>query len=178
MTFGDSIKVGFKNATKFRGVASRSEYWWFFLFTMLVAIGASLIDTAFGLDEVLGGLISTITTIALILPRFTLLIRRFRDTGVSPLWIISALIPLSGLVSWVVNNFASLQSVVEKAMGLSDEGLVALAQQLAQDPAFVTSLSQLLAILGLVLAYSIFELVVTLLPSKPAKQTPVAPIVY
>ena len=178
MTFGESIKAGFKNATKFRGVATRAEYWYFFLFTMLVAIGASLIDTAFGLDEVLGGLISTITTIALILPRFTLLIRRFRDTGVSPLWIISALIPLSGLVSWVINNFASLQNVVEKAMGLSDEGLVALAQQLAQDPAFVTSLTQLLAIFGLVLAYSVFELVVTLLPTKRAKQAPVAPIVY
>lgn len=178
MTFGESIKAGFKNATKFRGVASRSEYWWFFLFTMLVAIGTSLIDTAFGLDEILGGLTSTISTIALILPRFTLLIRRFRDTGVSPLWIISALIPISGLISWVVNNLESLQNVVEKALGLSEEGLFALAQQLTQDPAFVTSFTQLLAILGLVLTYSVFEFVVTLLPTKRARQAPVAPIVY
>ena len=178
MTFGESIKAGFKNATKFRGVASRSAYWWFFLFAAIVAVGASLIDVAFGLDEILGGLVSTISALVLLLPRFTLLIRRFRDTGVSPLWIISALIPISGLVSWVVNNFESIQNVVDRAMGLSEAGQIALAQELAQDPAFVSDLMQLLAILGLFLAYSTFEFVVTLLPTKRPKQTTVAPITY
>jgi hypothetical protein len=78
----------------------------------------------------------------------------------------------------VINNFESIENVVERAMGLSEAGQIALAQELAQDPAFVSDLMQLLAILGLFLAYFIFELVVTLLPTKGVKHTTVAPITY
>jgi len=177
MTFGSAIKSGFTNSLKFRGVASRSEFWWFALFSFIVGIAASIIDTAFGLDQ-LGGLVGVIVSVVLVLPRFTMLIRRFRDTGVSPLLIITALIPLSGLVSWLVNNYDRISAFGTVAPTLSEAELTSLVQQWAQDPAFVSALMQLLAILALAVLYSIFELVITLLPTKRAAQPVVASTDY
>jgi uncharacterized membrane protein YhaH (DUF805 family) len=177
MTFGSAIKSGFTNALKFRGVASRSEFWWFALFSFIVGIAASVIDTAFGLDQ-FGGLVGVIVSVVLVLPRFTMLVRRFRDTGVSPLWIITALIPLSGLVSWLVNNYDRLSAFGTVAPTLSEAELTSLVQQWAQDPAFVSALMQLLAILALAVLYSIFELVITLLPTKRVAQPVVASTHY
>ena len=177
MTFGNAIKSGFTNALKFRGVASRSEFWWFALFSFIVGIAASIIDTAFGLDQ-FGGLVGVIVSVILVVPRFTMLIRRFRDTGVSPLWIITALIPLSGLVSWLVNNYERLSAFGTVAPTLSEAELTSLVQQWAQDPAFVSALMQLLAILALAVLYSIFELVITLLPTKRVAQPVVASTHY
>ncbi len=177
MTFGSAIKSGFTNALKFRGVASRSEFWWFALFSFIVGIAASIIDTAFGLDQ-FGGLVGVIVSVILVVPRFTMLIRRFRDTGVSPLWIITALIPLSGLVSWLVNNYDRLSAFGTVAPTLSEAELTSLVQQWAQDPAFVSALMQLLAILALAFLYGVFELVITLLPTKRVAQPVVASTDY
>lgn len=178
MTFGSAIKAGFTNALKFRGVASRSEFWWFALFSFIVGIASSIIDTAFGLDQYLGGLVGVIASLVLLVPRFTMLIRRFRDAGVSPLWLITALVPLSGLVSWIVNNYERLSAFAQVAPTLSDEALLAMTEQLVADPVFVDSLLQLLAILLLAFLYTVFELVVTVLPTKRQVQPVVASTDY
>ena len=39
MNFLESIKSGFRNYATFGGRASRSEYWWWTLFTVIVKIG-------------------------------------------------------------------------------------------------------------------------------------------
>jgi uncharacterized membrane protein YhaH (DUF805 family) len=169
MSFGQAIRSGFSNGLKFRGVASRSEYWWFALFSLIVGVVTSVIDTAFGLDNILGGVVGTIASLVLLIPRLSLLVRRFRDTGVSPLWLISALVPLSGFVSWLSNNLERFQQVFQNYENPSDAQITALARQLSEDPVFIDSLMQLLAILLLALLYSVFELVVTLLPTKRPK---------
>lgn len=77
MTFVDAIKSGFRNYAKFRGRASRSEYWWFFLFTVLVqAVGSSI-------DESLGN----IAGLVVFLPGLALQVRRLHDTGRSGWWV-------------------------------------------------------------------------------------------
>lgn len=43
MNFVESVKGGIKNVTKFDGRASRSEYWYFVLFTVLVSFLAGFI---------------------------------------------------------------------------------------------------------------------------------------
>ncbi|MFZ9707534.1 MAG: DUF805 domain-containing protein, partial [Ilumatobacteraceae bacterium] len=43
MSFVAAIQSGFRNYAKFRGRATRSEYWWFFLFTVLAQSVASSI---------------------------------------------------------------------------------------------------------------------------------------
>jgi len=50
MTFGESIKTCFSKYADFSGRASRSEYWWWFLFLVLGTIAASIVnDTVSGL---------------------------------------------------------------------------------------------------------------------------------
>ena len=178
MSFSNAIQAGFKNWVNFRGVASRSEYWWFALFSFIVGIAASIVDTAFGLDSVFGGLIGTLVSLAMFLPRLSLLVRRFRDAGVSPLWLISALVPISGFVSWVINNFERYRVIFEQSPNPTDAEIQAMANQLAADPSFVDSLLQLAAILLLLLLYMVFDLVITLLPTKRPKQPVVASTDY
>lgn len=178
MSFIEAVKSGFKNGFTFKGVSGRAAYWWFSLFTVIVSLATSLIDSALGLTNILGGLTGTVAAFVLLLPRFTLLVRRFRDTGVSPLWLISALVPISATISWVVGNLASLQNIATSLSGMTEEQQAAFVQELAKNEAFVSSLGQLLAIAGLIAAYLIFELVVTLLPTKKPKQPTVASTHY
>ena len=43
MSFGQSIKTVFGNLTNFKGRARRSEFWWFYLFIVLVTIPLSIL---------------------------------------------------------------------------------------------------------------------------------------
>src|SRR6478609_4961968 len=43
MSFGQAIKSGFSNLGNFKGRARRSEFWWFYLFMVLVSIPLSII---------------------------------------------------------------------------------------------------------------------------------------
>ena len=77
MSFLDAIKSGFRNYARFRGRASRSEYWWFFLFTLLAQSVASSIDEDFG----------NLVGIAVFLPGLAVHVRRIHDTGRSVWWV-------------------------------------------------------------------------------------------
>jgi uncharacterized membrane protein YhaH (DUF805 family) len=44
MTFFEAISSGFRNYVGFSGRASRSEFWYWILFTVLVSIVTSIID--------------------------------------------------------------------------------------------------------------------------------------
>ena len=63
MTFGEAVKSGFDHYVKFDGRASRPAFWWWFLFVVLVAIGANLIDAAID-----ARFISVLASLALLLP--------------------------------------------------------------------------------------------------------------
>jgi uncharacterized membrane protein YhaH (DUF805 family) len=45
MTFADSIRTCFAKYADFNGTASRSEFWWFQLFLVLVCAALSLLST-------------------------------------------------------------------------------------------------------------------------------------
>ena len=60
MTFMESVQTCVKQKyAAFSGRASRSEYWWFFLFTVLGGIVLSLIDgvlgTTIGYNQIIAG---------------------------------------------------------------------------------------------------------------------------
>ena len=44
MGFGDAVRSGFSNYVNFEGRASRSEYWWWIVFTILAALVASILE--------------------------------------------------------------------------------------------------------------------------------------
>jgi uncharacterized membrane protein YhaH (DUF805 family) len=98
MTFGEAVKSGFDHYVKFDGRASRPAFWWWFLFGLLVGIGATIIDAIIGTWGVVGGLAS----LALLLPNLSVAIRRLHDTDHTGWWVLIGLIPIIGFIVLLV----------------------------------------------------------------------------
>jgi uncharacterized membrane protein YhaH (DUF805 family) len=95
MTFGEAVRSGFDHYTKFDGRAGRPAFWWWFLFGILVSIGANIIDAILGT----WGVVSGLAALALLLPNLSVAIRRLHDTDHSGWWVLIGLIPIIG---WIV----------------------------------------------------------------------------
>ena len=118
MQFGDAIKNGFQNYANFRGVASRSEFWYWTLFTVLVSLGTSIVDSAIGLalDMQAFTLVNTLGSLALLLPGLAVAVRRLHDAGFSAWWYsipqVATLIVLIwfmlALITFIFENMSSL----------------------------------------------------------------------
>jgi uncharacterized membrane protein YhaH (DUF805 family) len=98
MTFGQSIATVFRKYADFSGRASMSEFWWFFLFSALVGSGLSTIDIAY-----LGGSadrpgLTTLWSLATLLPSLAVSVRRLRDGGNKWAQMFWLLVPIAGLV--------------------------------------------------------------------------------
>jgi uncharacterized membrane protein YhaH (DUF805 family) len=74
MKFIWAIRSGFKNYFVFTGTATRPEYWYWFLFNILLAVIGYLVSEWLALWAV--------QVIALFLPTLTVTVRRLRDAGV------------------------------------------------------------------------------------------------
>jgi uncharacterized membrane protein YhaH (DUF805 family) len=70
----------------FSGRASRSEYWWFALFGMIISWAASI--TGGIIDPVFGSVLSTLISLALFLPSLGASVRRLHDVGRSGWWLL------------------------------------------------------------------------------------------
>ncbi len=86
MNFQDSVRMCLSKYADFSGRAGRPEYWWFFLFVILVSLATSLVH------PVLSGLFS----LGILLPSIAAATRRLHDTGRSGWWQLVGLIPLIG----------------------------------------------------------------------------------
>lgn len=96
MNFQEAIQTCFKKYADFNGRASRSEYWWWALFNLIIGMISGL-----ALGETLG----TIASLALLLPSLAVAARRLHDIGKSGWFLLLALIPLIGglvLLYWFV----------------------------------------------------------------------------
>ena len=82
----------------FTGRATRSEYWYFVLFYLLLSAGLMIVDALLGwFNSELGvGVLSGIYTLALMIPSLSVTVRRLHDTGRSAWWLLLGLIPLIG----------------------------------------------------------------------------------
>ena len=95
MDFGTAIKTCFSKYAVFSGKASRSEFWYFFLFGFIGGIVAIIIDSmilGFSNDDT--GPISSIFTIITFLPYLAVGARRLHDINRSGWW---QLIILTGI---------------------------------------------------------------------------------
>ncbi|WP_137991322.1 DUF805 domain-containing protein [Streptomyces vilmorinianum] len=86
-----------KKYAVFNGRARRKEFWMFTLFSVIVSIVLSIIDSALGIQ-----LLSLIYTLAVLIPTLAVSVRRLHDTGRSGWWILIGLIPLVGAIILIV----------------------------------------------------------------------------
>lgn len=91
MTFQQAVQSGLQNYANFKDRSSRSEYWWWFLFAILVSVVAAVIDAIIGIQ-----LIQFIVGLALFIPGLAVGVRRFHDIGKSGWFILLGLIPILG----------------------------------------------------------------------------------
>jgi uncharacterized membrane protein YhaH (DUF805 family) len=99
MNFGQAIKTCLNKYATISGRATRSEYWYFFLFLVIVNIVASVLDsTIFGDMPVL----YLIATLALLVPSIAAGVRRLHDTDKAGWWLLVGLIPVIGTIVLIV----------------------------------------------------------------------------
>jgi uncharacterized membrane protein YhaH (DUF805 family) len=94
MSFQDAVRTCLtQKYADFNGRARRSEYWYYVLFTVIVAIVADIIDRIVGTNDMFSnnGLVGTIASLALLVPSLAVGARRLHDTGRSGWWQLIAL---------------------------------------------------------------------------------------
>ena len=98
MDFFSSLKRNMTTAAyaQITGRASRSEYWWFYLFTVLATAAA----------DTLGGSVGNLASLAFFLPGLALVARRLHDTGRSGWWffITFTIIGIPVVFYWLVKD--------------------------------------------------------------------------
>ena len=92
MGFSEAIQSGFNNYVNFAGRASRSAYWYWVLFNVVLSIVANIIDVS-----VIGfSVLSAVVGLGLFLPSIAVGVRRLHDVGKSGWYMLFALIPILG----------------------------------------------------------------------------------
>ncbi len=88
-----------KQYAVFSGRARRKEYWFFFLFNILIAFVLGVIDGLIGTFTETGvGILGTLYSLAVFIPGIAVSVRRLHDTNRSAWWLLIALIPLIGAI--------------------------------------------------------------------------------
>jgi uncharacterized membrane protein YhaH (DUF805 family) len=83
-----------RDFAKFDGRSRRSEYWLFLLFTLVLSMVVALAEEA-----ILGiSIISSLLSLALLIPSLAVLVRRLHDTNRSGWWCLLWLIPVIGFI--------------------------------------------------------------------------------
>ena len=111
MTFPDAIRTCFGKYVTFSGRASRPEYWYFVLFVVLGGAVAGILDgQLFGAASIetgpgsvsaqANGPITSLFSLATILPGLAAAWRRMHDTGRSGLYVLYPLIVMVGIGSF------------------------------------------------------------------------------
>ncbi|MFM1993720.1 MAG: hypothetical protein RL537_409 [Actinomycetota bacterium] len=165
MSFADAVVSGFRNYFNFRGRASRSEFWYWFLFTVLISIVATTIESVLWpvpvvqdeWQQLQNSLaqptpLTNILGIALLVPNLSITARRFHDAGFSAKWLFLQLIPIAYGVFAAIGAISILSSA---------GGLLALSTEDLMSLVFLV-----IPIFGLFLAVLVIYLVFALKPSR------------
>ena len=87
MGFGQAIAACMTDYATFSGRASRSEFWWFYLFVVLMSWGATLVAAAaFPADPAASDALSGLVNLMFLLPVLAAGARRLHDIGRSGWW--------------------------------------------------------------------------------------------
>lgn len=99
-TFGEAVKSALvENYCNFSGRASRSQYWWYILFTYIISLILAPVVLKFG---TFGTVLNIIVSLALMLPGLGIAVRRLHDIGKSGWWYFINLILIIGNIIFIV----------------------------------------------------------------------------
>lgn len=114
LEFVEAVKICLKKYFDFTGRARRSEYWWFFLFGMIVSAVGSFLD---GITSIFytTSIFSIILELAFLIPNLSVTWRRLHDVGRSGWWVVVSyiLMLLAGIVFVVVASPDVVFNMVE-----------------------------------------------------------------
>ncbi len=181
LTFVDAVVEGLRNWRSTLGTATRPEFWYWFLFTVLASIVASTIDSVFlspsalvipdNLDAFTGNQIreildvtlsesiwtvSTLVTVSLFIPTLTVTIRRFREAGSAVAF------------AWAVHLIGPISTYVLFSLGYTTADMVDAG---ISDANAGSVLVIALAMLGLVVANIAALIIWIVVAARPAKTT-------
>lgn len=94
-----------KKYAVFGGRARRKEFWMFVLFNIIAVLATGLLDRILHTtwnDQARTGIISMIYSWAVLLPGIAVAIRRMHDIGKSGWWVLISLIPLVGIIWYII----------------------------------------------------------------------------
>lgn len=90
MNFTEAVSTCFQKIRNFSGRASRSEYWYWVLFTVLIGFFIGILEGAHVITKSDGNTISLILNLITILPSLAVTSRRLHDTDRSFWWVLIA----------------------------------------------------------------------------------------
>jgi uncharacterized membrane protein YhaH (DUF805 family) len=159
LSFADAVKSVFVNWNKFKGLATRREYWFFVLFTVLVGIVLATIESIIWPPVATTDLIeainqptplTSISALVLLIPTLSVTSRRLQDSGWSGKWLLTYLLPILPLALGIIGVIDYLQSTTAPEIEV-----------------LATSIAYFVPTLLIAFAVQVFLLVLCLLPSKP-----------
>ncbi|MBI5974285.1 DUF805 domain-containing protein [Staphylococcus canis] len=118
--FLEAYKLFWKNYVNFKGRSRRSEYWWVALWHTIVVLGGGLLSIVLFFIPFIGIFIGGIGflivfvlyPLAIVIPNYALLTRRFHDRGMS------MLIPI---VSLILSVTLSISNVVQESRTIFED---------------------------------------------------------
>lgn len=115
--------AGLKKYATFAGRAQRSEYWYFFLYYLLIYIVLAVVDGVLGsFDARQGfGLFTGIFALATAIPSIAVGVRRMHDIGRSGWWLLISFVPLVGVI-WLLVYAARDGNPGVNAYGVDPKG--------------------------------------------------------
>ena len=115
----DAIKLYFSNYFNFKGRTSRKHFWLAILGIIIIEFVLGFVCGLAGVDEKTSNLISSILSLALLIPNLSIEVRRLHDINKSGWWL---LLCLTGIGAIVILVFFCLASVDEgNRFGAKDE---------------------------------------------------------
>lgn len=93
-----------KNYATFSGRARRSEYWYFVLFNIIFGIVAAILDNVLGItfEGSAYGPIYSLYHLAVFVPSLAVTVRRLHDVGKSGWFLLILLIPIIGVIWFLI----------------------------------------------------------------------------
>ena len=99
VSFGEAISMFFKRYADFSGRSVKSEYWYVFLFNLIVSLVLGFLA---GYKSNFFSVLASLYSLATIIPFFALSFRRLHDSGRNGFHFLLSLIPIAGIIILIV----------------------------------------------------------------------------